>query len=108
MRSLRWSHSLAWPNVGRPPDARLGSLSSSSGDARGWYDRISTFAPFTALSKVTGAPAISVPGTPSADGRPVGVQIVGRYAAEETLLGVAAFLEEAMPWADRRPAVLAR
>ncbi|WP_089306923.1 hypothetical protein [Geodermatophilus pulveris] len=45
---------------------------------------------------------------PAPEGRPVGVQVVRRHAAEETLLGAAALLEEASPWADRRPAVLAR
>ena len=91
------------------PNTEIGHLHAddSSLDARGWYDRIFAFAPFTALSNVTGSPAISVPGTPSPEGWPVGVQVVGRYAAEETLLSVAALLEQALPWADRRPAVVA-
>ena len=37
----------------------------------------------------------------------MGVQLVGRHGAEETLLGVAALLEQALPWADRRPSVVA-
>jgi amidase len=91
------------------PNTAIGTLNADDPtlDARGWYDRIFAFAPFTALSNVTGAPAISVPSTPSPEGWPVGVQLVGRFAAEETLLGVAALLEEAMPWAERRPRVLA-
>ena len=91
------------------PNTAIGTLDADdpSLDARGWYDRIFAFAPFTALFNVTGAPAISVPGRPSPEGWPVGVQLAGRYGAEETLLGVAALLEQATPWADRRPPVLA-
>jgi amidase len=91
------------------PNTAIGHLDANdpSLDARGWYDRIFSFAACTALSNVTGAPAISVPGPPSPEGWPVGVQLIGRHGAEETLLGVAALLEQALPWADRRPAVVA-
>lgn len=103
-------HDLLLTPTTASPNTAIGHLDQNDAglDARGWYDKIFAFAPFTALSNVTGAPAISVPGPPSPEGWPVGVQLVGRYAAEETLLSVAALLEEATPWADRRPRVVAR
>jgi amidase len=36
-------------------------------------------------------------------GLPVGIQLVGRPAAEGTLIRVAAQLEQAAPWIDRHP-----
>lgn len=55
---------------------------------------------------VSGQPAISVP-THVTDGLPVGVQLVGRYAREDVLLGLSAQLERATPWQERRPPVSA-
>jgi amidase len=43
---------------------------------------------------VTGCPAISVPGGRTADGLPVGVQLVARHGADRQLLEVAAAVEE--------------
>ena len=54
---------------------------------------------------MTGQPAISLPLHQSADGLPIGVQLVGPPAGEEVLLSLAAQLEQAAPWIDRRPAV---
>lgn len=52
----------------------------------------------------TGQPGISVPMGFDADGLPVGVQLVGRPAAETTLIALAAQLEAAKPWIHHRPA----
>ncbi len=52
---------------------------------------------------VTGSPAISVPCGWNHQGLPIGLQIVGRYLAEDTVLRAAAAYELAAPWADKRP-----
>jgi amidase len=63
------------------------------------------FTPFTALVNVTGQPAMSVPLHWSEQGLPIGVHVVGRPFAEATLIRLAAQLEDARPWRDRRPPV---
>ena len=63
-----------------------------------WTDAVFMF-PFN----ISGQPAMSLPLHWSADGLPIGVQLVGRTGDEATLLALAAVLEQAMPWRDRRP-----
>ncbi len=53
---------------------------------------------------VSGQPAISIPAGFTPDGLPIGVQLVGRPAAETTILALAAQLEAAQPWGHHRPA----
>ena len=61
--------------------------------------------PFTQLANLTGTPAMSLPLHRTADGLPMGVQLVGRMGDEATLLQLAAQLEKAAPWFDRLPAL---
>lgn len=51
----------------------------------------------------TGQPAIALPTGFDDIGLPVGVQLVGRPAAEATLISLASQLEAAKLWSDRRP-----
>ena len=79
----------------------------------GWPDIINgvsvdprwAFTPFCYPFNMTGQPAASVPAGFSSDGLPIGMQIVGRFEEEATVLKVSAALEDAQPWADHRPPV---
>ncbi len=61
--------------------------------------------PFTYPFNLTGQPAASVPCGFTADGLPVGLQIVGRRFAEATVLRAAAAFEALQPWAAYRPRI---
>jgi amidase len=93
---------LVTPTLGAPPP-RLGWFTDAGADQEG--QRIVSFIPYTAQFNMTGQPAVSLPLHWSADGLPVGVQLVGAYGREDLLVRLSAQLEQAAPWADRRPAV---
>lgn len=54
----------------------------------------------------TGSPALSVPAGFTADGLPVGVQLVGRHRGDLDVLRAGYVFEQATEYADRRPGVL--
>ena len=59
--------------------------------------------PLCALFNMTGLPAMSVPLHWNKDGLPIGVQFAASFGAENELLALASQLEQAAPWADKRP-----
>ncbi|TDC52089.1 amidase [Actinomadura sp. KC345] len=80
------------------------------------FDRQTKFTPFTAPYNISGQPAVNVPLHWTSDavaggsspqkgkpGLPIGVMLAGRLGGEGTLISLAAQLEEARPWIDRKP-----
>jgi amidase len=66
------------------------------------FERQKRFTPYTAMYNTTGQPAISLPLYQSAENLPIGVMLVGRPGGEAALLALAAQLEAALPWGERR------
>ena len=94
---------LLTPTLGElPPE--LGVLSTPDQPLAG-FSRGATFTPYTPAFNVSGQPAISLPLHQSSAGLPVGVHLVAAAGREDLLLQVAAQLEAAAPWSDRRPAL---
>jgi aspartyl-tRNA(Asn)/glutamyl-tRNA(Gln) amidotransferase subunit A len=58
---------------------------------------------YTIAVNLAGLPALSTPAGFSADGLPVGLQLIGNYFAEARLLGTAHRLQQATDWHLRRP-----
>ena len=81
----------------------LGALDTAAPDPMSTFTRSGLFTPFTPIFNASGQPAISVPLFEGEDGLPLGVQLAGRPAGEGALLALAAQLEQAQPWAARRP-----
>ncbi|HWL44947.1 MAG TPA: amidase [Ilumatobacter sp.] len=92
------------PTVGTPPPP-LGSFTASADDPMRGIRNASLFLPFTTLANISGRPAMSVPLFWNADRVPIGIHVIGQYGDEGTLFRLAAQLEQARPWADRRPPV---
>jgi amidase len=93
---------LVTPTIAEPPPP-LGDLGGPGGDPAARWQRNLEVIPFTPACNATGQPAISLPLHWSPDGLPVGVHFVASYAREDLLVRLAAQLEQAQPWADRRP-----
>jgi amidase len=115
LASVEWMHGFqrrmaAWwaeghdvlltPVLNGPPPP-LGWLS----DPEQGLDRVIGLLQYTAQFNVTGQPAVSLPLHWTDSGLPVGLQFVAPYGREDVLVRLAAQLEEAAPWRDRRPPV---
>jgi len=81
----------------------LGCLPTDGSDIDAHVERLLGVAPFAVPFNGTGQPAISLPLHWSASGLPIGVQFVGKLGQDAALLHLAARLEEARDWFQRRP-----
>ncbi|MEC3975402.1 amidase [Amycolatopsis sp. H20-H5] len=92
---------LLTPTTATPPPP-VGTFDALSG----WQTDQAMIAacPYAWPWNVLGWPGVNVPAGPTADGLPLGAQLLGPSHAEERLLSLAAQLEEAQRWQERRPA----
>jgi amidase len=78
----------------------------------GWYDAEDPernfeqqvrYTPYTSFVNVSGLPAIALPLSVTADGLPMGIQLIGRPGGEAVLLSIGAQLERRARWQRRHP-----
>jgi amidase len=97
---------LLTPTLPRAPE-KLGVFDMNTENTEGYSRAVALLTAFTAPFNASGNPAMSVPLHWTPDGLPIGVQFAGRYGDEATLLRLAAQLEGARPWFQRRPLIKA-
>ena len=87
------------------PSVALGIFPRAAEDPMSTLVRATAFVLFTPFCNASGQSTMSVPPFWNAAGLPIGTHFVGRFGAEATLFRLAAQLEAARPWADRRPPI---
>jgi amidase len=95
---------LLTPTLAEPPPL-LGDIGGQADGGGNSAARSLPFAAYPAPFNVTGQPAMSVPLFWNDSNLPIGVQLVAAPFREDLLVRVGAQLEQARPWADRRPPV---
>lgn len=98
---------LLTPTIAEPP-ARIGRFNHQTEDFEAFRlgpDGCFAYSPYTAAFNASGQPAMSVPLAWSKDNLPIGIHLAARYGEDELLMSLAADLERAQPWFNRRPAI---
>jgi amidase len=73
-------------------------------DAERNFEQQVQYTPWTSFANVSGLPAITLPVAQTAEGLPMGVQLIGRPGREDVLLAIGAQLERRIGWQRRHPA----
>jgi amidase len=92
------------PTLGLPP-LRIGTVDLMSPAASLADETIVRFTHVNPLYNLSGQPAISLPLYWSRDGLPIGVLFGARFGGEATLFQIAGQIEQAEPWAGRKPPI---
>ena len=87
------------------PAPLLGKLAGKGQNIDAFYDQFWSHSPFTAVFNTSGCPAMSVPLGMSPSGLPIGSHIGAGFGKDALLFSLAAELERAAPWINRRPAI---
>jgi len=114
-QAFAWAREICTP-FGHAFDLLLTPTATTPPPPLGWaspdqpiptlMERLNQSTVFTMPFDVTGQPAISLPATMNGDGLPIGIQLAAESGREDLLFRVAAQLEQAQPWASRRPPAL--
>lgn len=104
MAAFHETYDLVLSPVVTAPPPEIGYLGGALGFET-LMPRLIDYVQYTVLYNITGAPAISLPLSMSPEGLPIGTMFGAPIGREDMLLALAYELEEARPWAGRRPAV---
>lgn len=95
---------LLTPTLGQPV-AKVGQLHTNETNVEKAFEPLLDYLPFTPFFNGTGSPSINVPLHWSPSGLPIGMMFTADLGREDMLLRLAAQLERAHPWTDKRPPV---
>jgi amidase len=87
----------------RGPVFKIGMRNQAEFSFEELEEMLRDYAAYTSLHNICGTTAMSAPLHWDSAGLPIGSQFAARTGAEATLLALAYELEEARPWASRRP-----
>jgi amidase len=93
------------PTLATPP-MRNGVVDVNEFDLEKTYMPLNDYSPFTAIQNASGQPSVSLPLHWNGAGLPIGMMFSTDFGNEALLFRIAAQLERARPWKDRRPGLV--